>query len=149
MANVSGTVLSLFLERRQHNLDLNAGAGKSGKGAKKGKKAGKKATTEQSQMRPEMPWLCRANVDLSPLVLASNLDPDGVGGCGNERKKSPESVAGSLRTSDSPLRVELQAALTLEAVDNEKVTAGSAGMEVSGSTPQNSRNTCISLTLFF
>lgn len=149
MAKVSGTVLPLFLKRRQHHLDLNAGVGKSGKGAKKGKKAGKRATTEQSQMRPEMPWLCRANVDLSPLVIASNLDPDVVGRCGNERKENPASVAGSLRTSDSPLRVELRAALTLEAVANEKNPDGSTGMEVSGSIPPNSRNKCIALTLFF
>lgn len=131
VANISGAVLPLFLERRQRHLDSNAGAGKSGKGAKRGKKAGKRATAEQSQMRPEMPWLCRANVDLSPLVLASTLDPDGVGGCGNERKESPAGVAGSVRTSDSPLRVELRAALALETVANEKVK-----MEVSKSTPK-------------
>ena len=95
-----------------------------GKNAKKGGKkppAGKKGEApEQPPRPPETPWLCRAVIDLSPLVRPGAPADGGGGGARGERRIDPSvllssAAGGTSKTEDgdSPLWAELRAMLTL------------------------------------
>lgn len=99
------TTLTVLLERRELRPEPAVDEGKtSGKGAKKGGKkppAGKKGEAPEQPLQPPVtPWLCRAVIDLSPLVQpgAASGDPGGT-------SKS--------EIGDSPSRAELMAKLAL------------------------------------
>lgn len=115
------TALPVFLERRELRPEPATDEGKAGgKGAKKGggKKppAGKKGEApEQPPRPPETPWLCRALINLSPLVQPGATDGDAH----REKRSYPMTLPGATdgasktEVGDSPLRAELRAMLTL------------------------------------
>eukprot|EP00903_Cladosiphon_okamuranus_P015485 g14296.t1 len=99
------TTLPVFLERRELRPEPTVDEGKTGgRGAKKGGKktpAGKKGEAPEPPLQPpETPWLCRAVIDLSPLVQpgAASGDPGG---------------ASKSKIGDSPVQAELTAKLAL------------------------------------
>lgn len=111
----------MFLERRELRPEPAPDEGKTGgKSAKKGggKKsaAGKKGEApEQPPRPPENPWLCRAVIDLSPLVQPETTNGGACVERTNDPSFLPSAPGGASKTEigDSPLRAELRAMLAL------------------------------------